>query len=406
MGVIAQSPGPPPNDTAAGRRILKAIAEKMAAEGITYEDVGRLSRLSSWQQAAKLKRTDGTDEIVVTDLHGFQLSPAWDQDPLWPVVAPPPAVKISAAGRPKPISRDHQVVVCLPDPQIGYWLVDDGTLIEMHDEAAMDVAVQLIRHVAADKVINLGDTLDMSEWSSKFVVHPEFVATTQAALDRTQTFLADQRANMPADLADPKPVKKLIGNHDDRLALAIARNAKAALRLRKANTPESWPVLSLENLLDVDAIGVEVSAGYPAGRFKIADGYGTRTPLFARHGTETSDMKRVADRSRQSWIEGHSHHIQEHHATFELDGEPCHVVAVKLGCLARTDGAVPSFYGGLTARGRPAPTVENWQQAVGVVRVWPDGDWRHDIVEIDRGRAFYDGVWFEASRCSTPLVAA
>lgn len=396
-------------DEAEGRRIVKAIAEKMAAAGHTYADIGRLARFGMWEQGMKLKNPDGTETPYTQELHGFTLSPAWDQEPAWPVVAPAPPVKILAKGRPTRIQREHRVVVVLPDPQIGYWRLEDGTMIEMHDEAAMDVAIQIIRHLAPDQTINLGDTLDMSEWSSKFVVHPEFYFTTQPAIDRASTFLADQRANMPEEVLDAdgeldeRPVKKLKGNHDDRLALAISTNAKAALRLRKANMPESWPVLSLENLLDIDNIGVEISHGYPAGRFKIADGYGTRTPLFARHGTETSDMKKVSSSSRQSYIEGHSHHIQQHHSTFELDGKPCHVVAVKLGCLARTDGAVPSFYGSTVARGGPAPTVENWQQAIGVVRVWPDGDWRHEIVEIHDGQAHYDGIWFQAERHSAAL---
>ena len=90
---------------------------------------------------------------------------------------------------------------------------------------------------------------------------------------------------------------------------------------------------------------------------------------------------------------------------FDGEFEPCDVVAIKLGCLARTDGAIPWVRGATTTRGVPAPVVENWQQAVGVVRVWPDGSWLHDTVMIRDGWAFYDGHEFTAERHSTPIAA-
>ncbi len=377
------------HDTETGRKHVTKIAEeiyrRLGPDGL--EQIGRLSRISMWQQAAKVKQDDGTDEIQVTDLHGFQLAPSWDEGPEWPVVQPAAPVKIQAKGRSKRPARHYKTTVVLPDPQIGYWRIHDtGELIPMHDEPAMDVAVQIIAHLQPDAVVNLGDTMDMSEWTTKFIVQPEFVMTTQPALDRTQTFLADQRAAMPTDLEDPLPVKKLLGNHDERLAIAIAQNAKAALRLKKANTPNSWPVMSLQNLLDTDEIGVEISAGYPAGKFLIARGNRTKTPLYAIHGKKL-DVVKVAKESRQSYIQGHLHHIAEHHMTYELHGEPLHVVAISAGLLGSTKGRVPGFHSGQHADGSPAEVVENWQQAVVVVHEFEDGYWTHQIVEIEDGRA-------------------
>jgi hypothetical protein len=376
------------HDVETGKKHVQAIAEeiyrRLGEEGL--EQIGRLKRISMWQQAAKVKQTDGTDEIQVTDLHGFQLAPSWDEGPQWTLIQPPPPVKVTPS-KAKPRDTEYKTTVILPDPQIGYWRIHDtGELIPMHDEAAMDVAIQIIRHVQPESVVNLGDTMDMSEWTTKFVVQPEFVMTTQPALDRTQTFLADQRANMPADLEDPRPVKKLLGNHDERLAIAIAQNAKAALRLKKANTPDSWPVMSLQNLLDTDAIGVEISAGYPAGKFLIARGNRTKTPLYAIHGKKL-DVVKVAKESRQSYIQGHLHHIAEHHMTYELHGEPLHVVAISAGLLGSTTGKVVGFHSGQHADGTPAQVVENWQQAVVIVHEYPDGYWTHQIVEIHDGRA-------------------
>lgn len=373
-------------DVETGKKHVQAIAEeiyrRLGEEGL--EQIGRLQRISMWQQAAKVKQDDGTEQIEVTDLHGFQLAPSWDEGPEWPTIQPAAPVKITAT-KPKPREVDYRTTVVLPDPQIGYRRMETGDLVPMQDERALDLAIQIIAHVAPQRVVNLGDTLDLSEWTSKFIVLPEFVLTTQPALDRAQTFLAAQRANMgPTD--DPRPVKKLRGNHDDRLQMAITKNTMAALRLRQANKPESWPVLSWEHLLNVDEIGVEISAGYPAGRFKLADGNGRKTPLYAQHG-KILDIVKVAKTSRHSIIQGHTHHIAEHHMTYDHDGLPQHVVAIASGCLARTDGAVPSSHSGEFPNGMPATIVEDWQQCVILVHEWPDGFWSHEIVHIHDGRA-------------------
>lgn len=379
-------------DAKVGQKQIRKMAEELVRRGVDPAELGRLSRMKMYQAVTK----DDDGNAHVHDLWGFHLAPSWEAGPEWPVVQPPAPVKISAKNRPKRQERPYKTTVVLPDPQIGYRRMQDtGELIPMQDERAIDVSLQVIRHVAPECVINLGDTMDMSEWTTKFIVSPEFMFTTQAALDRTQTFLADQRANMPADLDDPKPIKKLIGNHDERLALAIAKNAASALRLRKANKPDSWPVMSLQNLLDVDEIGVELSAGYPAGKFKVANGTKTKAPLYAIHGKKL-DIVKVAKESRQSYIQGHLHHIAEHHMTYELEDEGVHVVAISAGTLADTKGNVPSYHSGERSDGRPERAIENWQQAVVIVNEWPDGYWTHQIVEIEDGRAVLGDVVFEA----------
>ncbi|WP_218571937.1 hypothetical protein, partial [Pseudomonas sp. SZ57] len=76
----------------------------------------------------------------------------------------------------------------------------------------------------------------------------------------------EQRANAPE-----AEVTLIEGNHDRRLQKSILRNAKAAFGLKRANDPESWPVLSVPNLLRLDDLGVEYVEGYPAGEKWIND---------------------------------------------------------------------------------------------------------------------------------------
>lgn len=401
------------------RKVAGQIAELLERQGLDAADLGRIQRVNAWQgyikkpipcencgATGKVPDDLGDDGQEVTcpvcagakrdfipetvDMVGVSLSPSWEEGPQWPVVQPaaPTVVRHRAI---KPVKRETRVTALLPDPQIGFLRLDDGTLIPMHDEQAMDVSVQLLRAIRPDRVINLGDFLDMSEWSSKFVVYPEYVQTTQPALDRGNLFLAEQKAACDEDTE----FELLGGNHDDRLSLAVARNAKAALRLRQANTPESWPVLSIPHLLRLDDLGVTYMGAYPAGRIKVADAHGRQSPLYALHG-ERLDMKKQAERERYSTVQGHSHHFSCHAETYDVPGEtPVEVESWSIGCLCRTDGAVPSTKGALDDKGRPFIRHESWQQGVAIVTEDEDG-WDLDTIRIRDGIARWNGKSYTA----------
>lgn len=372
------------------RDTIGKLADLLERSGIDVADVARINRVNVWQ--AMSKGDDG--EPVVTDLTGIQLVPAWADGPEWPVVQPAKPTTVRPVKLPPKSAAAARTWVILPDPQIGYRRFEDGTLDPFHDEDAFDVALQIVRLVRPDGIVNLGDTLDAAEWSSRFAVQPEFVGTTQATLDRTHRFLAEQRANA----GDDCEIVLLEGNHDDRLAKLILQNAKAALRLRPACTPpDTWPVLSVPYLLRLADLSVTYVGGYPAGRFEIAPGNDEQPGLWAIHG-EKLDMAKVAKGERQSYVQGHGHHIQDRYETYEVAGEPVTVQAWMPGCLCRTDGAVPSTKGGVDAFGRHVRRIESWQQGVGVVSVAPDGSWAKEIVHIDRGRAVFRGQCIVANK--------
>lgn len=360
---------------------LGKIAELLERNGIDVDDVGRVQRMNLWQMGY----VDKEGEAQAVDLVGVQLSPAWADGPEWPVVAP--AAPVTAKPRPAPkATTTGQTIIIAPDPQIGFRRYEDGTLDPFHDERAIAVMLQIVRDAKPSRIVNLGDTCDFPEWSSKFLVSPEFVLTTQPTIDRTHRYLAEQITEAPEGCA----IDMLEGNHDNRLPIAITKNAMAALRLRQANTPDSWPVLSLQHLLRLDELGVDYRDGYPAGRVKLADGSGHQTPLYAIHG-ERLTVSAVAKNERQSFVQGHIHRIQDHYETYEVDGEPVIVNAWSPGCLSRVDGSIPSTKGGSDAKGYPVRRWENWTQGIGVVTVLPDGTWEKEIVPIRDGRAIWRG---------------
>lgn len=368
---------------------LGKLVELLERSGINPDEIGRVDKINVWQ--GFLKDNEGNPQLV--DMAGVVLSPEWASAPEYPVVQQAQPTVVRPVKQSARVTTSRTVVV-LPDPQIGYLRVHDGEMIPCHDESAMDVALQITRAAQPDTVINLGDFLDLPEWSSKFLVLPEFVLTTQPTIDRAHRFLAQQRAVAP----DAKMVL-IAGNHDDRLAKAIAKNAMAALRLRRAEAPDEWSVLSLPFLLRLDELNVQYVSGYPAGRYKIADACPEAglTPLYAIHG-EKLDVAKVARTERQSIVQGHIHRQALHYETYEIDGRSETVLGASPGCLCRVDGAVPSTKNGLDESGRPILRWENWEQGMMVVNVDDaTGRWDIEMIRIHNGHAWWRGKRYSAN---------
>lgn len=379
MGIEDDLKSPPIN----AKERLGKLAELLERSGIDIEDIGQVQKINVWQGFYK----DEHGQAQTVDMAGVVLSPSWEGEPEYPVVqqAAPTIIKPVKS---QAVQRETKVTVILPDPQIGYRRLHDGQLITTHDEHAISVALQITAAAKPDHIVNLGDTLDLPEWSSKFLVLPEFVLTTQPTIDYAHRYLAQQRA-----IAPEAKISLLAGNHDNRLGLAIAKNAMAALRLRRAEAPQEWAILSLPFLLRLDELRVEYTGDYPAGRIKLTSGGNGLTPLWAIHG-EKLDVAKVAKAERQSFVQGHIHRIGMANETYEINGEPETVTAFSPGCLCKIDGAVPSTKGGTHDDGRPYRRWEAWQQGCAVITEDPDGYWTAEIIPIHHGRATWRGKTF------------
>ena len=336
---------------------------------------------------------DADDEAQVVDMVSLELSPAWLDGPKWPLIDRPPPVKIARLPGKKPAKPEARTVVCLPDPQIGYWRdMDTGDLEPMHDTRAMDVALQIGVAANPHEVINLGDTLDLAEFG-KFGNEPTLDQTTNPALATAHQFLAVQRAHI-----DPESLIVMEGNHDKRLADAVAKHNRAALYVRKADsTPDDWPVFSIPYLLCLDSLGVEYVDGYPAGQYWLTDSF------VVEHGKRiNSGGSTAAKQSREapgiSAVFGHVHRIEVHTRSVVVGSEDVRRnVFVSPGCLCRTDGAVPSYGSGSSTAGRPVVNHEDWQQGLAVLTFPENGDAPQvETVFIDDGRAMFRGELYEA----------
>jgi predicted phosphodiesterase len=311
--------------------------------------------------------------------------------PLWnPITNAKPTIVRSNIPTPKN-AMGWKTAVVLPDTQIGFRQFEDGTLDPFHDVHAMDVAIQVVEYEqfnsGVQQVVNLGDFLDLPS-QGRFAQEATFANTTQLAIDAGHLFLAQQRAAAP-----DAEIVLIEGNHDRRLQNFVEVNALAAFGLKRAQAPNSLPVMSLPFLLRLDELNVTYIDSYPAGKHWIADN------LRAIHGNKVRSNGSTAaaytnDMGHISTIFGHTHRLEiQSRTTWDRVGK-IRSMAISPGCLCRVDGAVPSVNGAIGVDGRPAQEFENWQQGVAVIKYKDSGEFFVNLVQIDDGRTVYEGKEF------------
>lgn len=353
---------------------LSKIAELLERSGIDIEDVGKVDkvRIGEYQVVTKNKVMDEKTgkEVEVTEVHDLRadslvLTPTWETGPQWPVIQPGPPVKMPPrkSSAKKVDDSEWGVAVVLPDIQGGYYRGLDGELVPTHDEEALELALAIVKDAKPDTIVLVGDNLDFCELG-KYRHSPAFQATTQATLDRFTLFLAQLRSSAP-----DSRIVWIEGNHEARLPNYVLDNARAAFGLRRGSLPNErpadWPLVSVPELLRMDEFDVEYLAGYPASTFWITPRLKVIHGDLVRSGGSTAHA--YLGREKTSILYGHIHRIERAHRTRDDHDGPREVMAASPGCLARTDGVVPSTKGGIDLDGRPINRSEDWQQGLAVV---------------------------------------
>lgn len=288
--------------------------------------------------------------------------------------------------------------VFLPDMQIGYF--DNGKkLISTHDEAAIDVAHQMMAQAqewyGIDIVVNAGDNLDLPAFGSHRSA-PGYMTTTQNALTRTTEEAATQRA-----LAPDAEISWIEGNHEQRLTNFLIDKAPQVLGLTRVplpDEPEEDPVNSVPFLCRFDHYGINWVGPYPDGEVWIND------HLRFEHGRLMSSTPGgTAPKYLKDGVSvgfGHIHRSEMVQETRHTPRGPRTHFAGSPGCLCRLDSKVPSAKTGIDATGEQSgKRVENWQH--GIWFFWYEETGRQfvkvDAVDIWGGWALWEGVEFRAT---------
>lgn len=308
-------------------------------------------------------------------------------EPEWPVVqrAEPVVVQIETpTSTPARAIPGARMSLKGADNQVGFRALPDGTFEPFHDDAAMDLFVEIARREQPDFIDILGDLIDLPS-QSRWAQEAGFARTTQMSLDRTHAWLAALRA------AAPRAVIRIVeGNHDKRLQTFVETNALAAFGLTRANMPESWPVMSLPWLLRLDELDIEYVDAYPAAT--TWDNDQTRNIHGTRANSKGSTTAQyVAELPHLNTWSGHTHRAEITYKTvLGPRGEAIESYSANPGCLCRTDGTVPSVHGAVGMDGQSASIVEDWQAGFGVNLFTETESWPF-VYRIRDGKTIYNG---------------
>lgn len=306
--------------------------------------------------------------------------------PKWPVIQQAARVILTPRASVTPLEVDERYSVALKcaDTQIGFRALADGTLQPFHDDRAMAVFIAAVRLYQPKKVTILGDFLDLAS-QGRFSQEASFARTTQLAIDRGHEWLTELRQAAP-----DAEIILVEGNHDLRMQNFIEANALAAFGLKRANLPDSWPVMSLPYLLRLDELDVKYVDAYPAAT--DWDNDLTRNIHGTKANSKGSTMSQyVHDLPHVNTWAGHTHRAEiVYRSVLGARGEAVESYAANPGCLCRTDGAVPSVNGAIGANGTTAKVVEDWQAGFGVL-YYNERESIPQVYRIRDGLAIVDG---------------
>lgn len=310
--------------------------------------------------------------------------------PLWPVIQPATAVNVHVEPRDTvtPVEGYKLSLKCA-DTQIGFRQHSDGSLEPFHDQQAMDLFTEVAAYHQPDSIVILGDFLDLAS-QGKFAQEAAFANTTQLALNAAHAWLATLRAACPDTI-----IIIIEGNHDARMQRFIEANALAAFGLKQANLPESWPVMSLPNLLRLDDLDIQYVDAYPAATFwdnaQTRNIHGTKVNS---RGSTTSQYSNELPHIN-TWA-GHTHRAEITYKTVMGEyGQAIESYAANPGVLCRVDGSVPSVNGAQHSDGTTARVVENWQQGFGTL-YYNDTESIPQVYRIKDGKTMIAGTVFSA----------
>jgi hypothetical protein len=269
-----------------------------------------------------------------------------------------------------------------PDIQTGYRReYRTGYLDPFHDRKALDLALQITKHVQPDVVVHLGDNLDLPDFSDKFVKSAEFYFTAQPAAIEYGWWLAQLRA-IDADM----PIHWIEGNHDKRFMLSVINHNIHAYGLRPIDDLNGPPLMSIERFMGLKSLGVTYHGPYPNGEYWINDRFGLSHGEIAR-AKSGATVQAVLQGAISSKGQGHTHRAEVAVRTdWKRDGARTHL-AVSFGTLARIEpGIVPSN-----------ASHNNWQNCVGEA-IYEEGDGLFDVrlILLHDGEAIYDGRKWKA----------
>ena len=254
----------------------------------------------------------------------------------------------------------------------------------------MDVVLKVAAYIQPERVVILGDMLDLPEFSDKFIKSPEFYFTFQPALIELGWFLGQLRTVLTAAV----PIHYIEGNHERRLSDSIVQHLIAAYSIAPAFAPKDAPAMSIPSLLGLAELGITYEGPYPNGRVWINDNLVCSHGEIVRNGSGET-VRAMLNEARASEIVGHVHRSEQATVTRWSKRGPVSYTVTCPGTLSRIDGTVPS-----------TKARVNWQQGFSLV-YYEDGNGKFHTMNlpITDGAAIVNGRMFQGEDYGGRLFA-
>lgn len=288
--------------------------------------------------------------------------------------------------------NEFKRALIVPDIQVGFSRdLFTNSIDPFHDRRALDIVLQFAQLFSFDKIVFLGDLLDLPDWTDKFIRSPAFYFNTQPAVIELSWWLSKFRAAAPS-----AEIYALEGNHDLRMTTALQAHLNAAYQLRPADEISLPPSLSVERLLSLSSLDIKYIAGYPDNEVWLNDRLRLIHGSIVRSNPGETAKAVVAD-SDVSTIFGHIHRIERAARTIINRNGSRTITALSPGCLCRLDSVVP----GNTKN-------QDWQQGFAIVTYNDTSNKEFasiDAIEIQDGMTVYAGEVFESRESLEQLRA-
>lgn len=357
---------------------IKTIDDLVKAANVDLSEWNVIRpNIRKWDVPLKVRNPGEKDEPIVLTMFyvAFELQ-AIHPKAVHPVIKPV-QLSIGKIDKPKPRKTGVRRSLIIADPQVGFRRrLHTAELTPFHDRRVLDIALQIAQFEPFDNISWIGDCLDMSEWSTKFVAEPEFYWTTQPALLELSWWLGMFRQVCPDAEMDFYE-----GNHDKRPRDAMTLHLKQAHELRPVDELDLPPAMSVPRLLALHQLEINYIGGYPDGMKWLNQNVVLRHGKIVRGGPGDT-AKAVANKSNFTTIFGHIHRREMvSMRTQTRDGYANHT-AFCPGCACHIDGRVPG-----------SSPDDQWQQGLAVVEYTDDAE-NIIPVAVEEGRAIYKGMVF------------
>lgn len=302
-------------------------------------------------------------------------------------VIQPVAVPATTYKPPKPKRKGIVRELYVGDAQIGYRRdFKSGALVPFHDRRVLDLALQVAIAAKVDGVRFGGDMLDLTEWTDKFIREPAFYQTTQPALFEWHWHLRRFREALP-----DSEIEWIPGNHEDRLRSMLLTHLPMAYELSGVGF-DVPPALSMQNLLQLDALGVEYSGKYEGYLKWLNDEFAICHSEVAR-AQPGATARAIIDGKRAKIVFFHIHRQELVSMTWETRGGKIIAFAYCPGCACHIDGRVPGSKPG-----------DNWNQGFSIGEYDAKGRLASvQLIPVESGRAIWDGQLFASGDALSDL---